>query len=166
MLQEGEEVAPGWARLHPDGHRLSSWPSAAKEGKPRPGVGPDDADHVVCAQKLHRRFLLHNQFINSFLPWMFLSLTQGRKVGVIYWMHELGWIMCPHKVQFSRQSQPTGLVLDGTCLWQRAAPGGPWGVIAPSAPCPYTSVTGGVASCLSPEFIHKFMWINPNPVSL
>ena len=81
MLQEGGEVAPGWARWPPDGHGLSSWPSAAKEGKLRPGMGPDGANHVVCAQKLHRGFLLQNQSISSFLPWTFLSLTQGRKVS-------------------------------------------------------------------------------------
>lgn len=86
-------------------------------------MGLDGADHVVCAQKLHRGFFLHNQFISSFLPWMFLSLTQGRKAGVVHWMCEPGRIMCPHKVRFSRQSQPAGLVLDGTCSWQKAAPG-------------------------------------------
>lgn len=155
MLQEGGKFAPGWARWPPDGHGLSSWPSAAKEGKLRPGVGPDGANHMVCAQKLHRGFLLQNQSISSFLPWTFLSLTHEREVGVVCWMCELGCIMCPCRVQFSRQSQPAGLVLGGTCSWQKAAPGNR--EVSVSL-CPTSTrvwyVHGAVTSCLSPEFTH------------
>lgn len=38
------------------------------------------------------------------------SLTQGRKVGVMYWIRELGWMIRPCKVQFLQQLQPTSWV--------------------------------------------------------
>ena len=119
-------------------------------------MGPDGADHVVCAQKLHRRFLLHNQFISSFLPWTFLSLTQGRKVGVIYWMHELGWIMCPQKFNFLTVTAPWA-----GARWNmfvaESSPRGPVKCHRSLCPTPIYVCDRWGHVVLSPEFIHKLI---------
>ena len=48
----GRRGCPGWTRLPPDGHRLSSWPSAAKEGS----SGREWDQMVLTTWFVHRNY--------------------------------------------------------------------------------------------------------------
>lgn len=111
MLQAREEIALGWTGLPTEMHELLSWSFAAGEERPGPGVGAGWCrPHGSCTEVSQKILIMQSVHKLIFAVDILPSITQGRKVGVMYWIPELGWMIRPCKVQFLQQLQPTSRV--------------------------------------------------------
>ena len=78
---------------------------------PGPGVGAGWCRPRGLCTEVSQKILI-TQSVHKLISAVdiLLSLTQGRKVGVMYWIRELGRMICPCKVQFLQQLEPTSRV--------------------------------------------------------